>query len=256
MAKVLRIKNEHEDWVSVPCITGDSAYAVAQKNGFNGTEEQWLDSLKTRFKVTEVDGGYLVEVTDSQATSSFILTHGKDGKTITKVSELENDEGYLKSQGNTAYIKYGAGDEVNIGARDAVDISTSGNLTVEGNYAAVFKSGSDVAATFNGQRISNIAKPVSDDDAVTLRYLNDMGYLKSNGNGNGNIALSALHTTVSGGSFVVQPLGYGMSVSGNRIQDVGTPTMDGDATTKKYVDDAIKTAIKNIPIYSGEVESV
>lgn len=251
MAKVLRIKNEHGDWVSIPCITGDSAYAVAKRNGFNGTEEEWLESLKPYIQVTQVEGGYLVEITDSKGTSGFTVLNGE---TVTKVSELENDEGYLKSQGNTAYITYGAGDEVNIGARNEVHIATGGAVTIEGNNAAVFESSTDVAATFSGKRISNISKPVAGTDAVTLQYLIDNGYIKRSENG--NIDLSALETKISGGSFVVQALAYGMSVSGNRIQDVGTPTMDGDATTKKYVDDAIKTAIKNIPVYNGEVESV
>lgn len=255
MAKVLRIKNEHGDWVSIPCLTGDSAYAIAQKNGFDGTEEEWLESLKTRFKVSEVEGGYLVEITDSQATSIFTLFHGKDGKTITKVSELENDEGYLKSQGNAAFIGYGADGEVSIGASAGVNIGSGGSVTIDGNNAAVIRSYSDVAATFNGQRISNIAKPVSDDDAVTLRFLLDMGYIQRGAND--SIFLSALETKIGGGSFVVDPLAYGMTVSGNRIQDVGTPTADGDATPKKYVDEAVKKAgsATNVPTKLSELDN-
>ena len=246
MAKVLRIKNEHGDWVSVPCITGDSAYAVAKRNGFDGTEEEWLESLKPHIQATQIEGGYRIEITDSNGTGSFDILNGKDGEI--------DDEAYLKKQGAAAYINYGDGYEVNIGASQGVDITTSGTVTIEGNNAAVFKSSTDVAATFSGKRISNISKPVAGTDAVTLQYLIDNGYIKRSENG--NIDLSALETKISGGSFVVQALAYGMSVSGNRIQDVGTPTMDGDATPKKYVDDAIKTAIKNIPVYNGEVESV
>lgn len=245
MAKVLRIKNEHGDWVSIPCITGDSAYEVAQQNGFNGSEEQWLESLKPHIQVTQIEGGYRIEITDSNGTGGFDILNGKDGEI--------DDEAYLKKQGAAAYINYGDGYEVNIGASGSVKINTGGAVTIEGNDAAVFESGTDVAATFSGKRISNISKPVAGTDAVTLQYLIDNGYIKRNGN---NIDLSALQTVVSGGSFVVEALAYGMSVSSNRIQNVGTPTMDGDATTKKYVDDAIKTAIKNIPVYNGEVESV
>ena len=183
------------------------------------------------------------KVSDLENDSGFIT--GND--VPKKLSELENDAGYLKSQGEAAFIAYGADGEVSIGASVGVNISSGGSVTIDGNNAAVIKSYSDVAATFNGQRISNIAKPVSDDDAVTLRYLNDMGYLKSGG-GN-NIHLSALETKIGGGSFVVDALAYGMSVSGNRIQNVGTPIADNDSTTKKYVDDLIggvSTALDNI----------
>ena len=33
-------------WTAIPAITGKSAYQIAVKNGFIGTEEEWLASLK------------------------------------------------------------------------------------------------------------------------------------------------------------------------------------------------------------------
>lgn len=46
MANILNIKNEQGEWISVPAITGESAYDVAVRNGFQGTEQEWLASLK------------------------------------------------------------------------------------------------------------------------------------------------------------------------------------------------------------------
>ena len=247
MEYVLKIKDENGNWLTIPAIKGASNYELAVANGYNGTEAEWIELLKPTAKVTKVEDGYFVEIKDAYGTVSFTVRDGKDGKTITKVSELENDAGYLKSQGESAYFAYGADVEVSIGASAGVNIGTGGSVTIDGNNAVVIKSYSDVAATFNGQRISNIAKPVSDDDAVTLRYLLDMGYIKRGAND--SIALSALETKVSGGSFVVDPLAYGMTVSGNRIQNVGTPIADNDSTTKKYVDDLVgdvSTALDNI----------
>lgn len=46
MADILNIKNEQGEWISVPAITGESAYDVAVRNGFQGTEQEWIASLK------------------------------------------------------------------------------------------------------------------------------------------------------------------------------------------------------------------
>ena len=44
---ILRIKDPNTDqWVEVPAIAGASAYQVAVSNGYSGTEDQWLESLK------------------------------------------------------------------------------------------------------------------------------------------------------------------------------------------------------------------
>lgn len=44
---VLKIKNAKGEWVAVPAIQGESAYDIAVRNGFVGTEKEWLDSLKS-----------------------------------------------------------------------------------------------------------------------------------------------------------------------------------------------------------------
>ena len=43
---ILNIKNPNTgQYESVPAIVGSSAYQIAVKNGFHGTEKEWLDSL-------------------------------------------------------------------------------------------------------------------------------------------------------------------------------------------------------------------
>lgn len=57
-------------------------------------------------------------------------------------------------------------------------------------------------------------------------------------------------------TFEKTDYGFGIDFDGQTLHNVGSPTDDTDAVNKKYVDDAITTAIKNIPIYNGEVEEV
>lgn len=167
-ADVLRIKNDKGEWINIPAITGESAYELAVRDGFSGTEEEWLAYITPSVK--EVSGG--IEVTVGGKTV-FVAdgTDGKDGEdgaTITKVSELENDKGYITAK--------------------------------EENFHLIGK-----------------------------------GF------------------QFDGGSFVVGDLSYGMSVSGNRIEDVGNPVDDTDAATKEYVDNAISK--KKVPTKVSELEN-
>lgn len=73
MSKPLRIKNEHGDWVSVPAIKGESAYEIAVKKGFKGTEEEWLASLHVYAEVTEVENGHKITIRDAKGEKSFII---------------------------------------------------------------------------------------------------------------------------------------------------------------------------------------
>lgn len=43
---LVRLKNEDGTYADVIGIRGQSAYQVAVSNGFEGTEQEWLDSLQ------------------------------------------------------------------------------------------------------------------------------------------------------------------------------------------------------------------
>lgn len=47
MASILRVKDQNGNEIDIPAIKGASAYEIAVKNGFKGTEEEWLESLKS-----------------------------------------------------------------------------------------------------------------------------------------------------------------------------------------------------------------
>ena len=46
MSSILKIKDKNGNWIDIPAIIGLSAYEVAVKHGYDGTEEEWLESLK------------------------------------------------------------------------------------------------------------------------------------------------------------------------------------------------------------------
>lgn len=59
---ILRIKDINGNWINVPAIKGQSAYEIAKENSFEGTEQEWLDSLKgkqgkTAYQYAQ-DGGF------------------------------------------------------------------------------------------------------------------------------------------------------------------------------------------------------
>lgn len=66
-------------------IVGKSAYELAVANGFNGTEKEWLDSLKGYTPIKGID--YLTEK-DMQALVIDLLSMLKDEIKVAKIGEV------------------------------------------------------------------------------------------------------------------------------------------------------------------------
>jgi hypothetical protein len=109
------------------------------------------------------------------------------------------------------------------------------------------KDGEDGKTVTKMSELTNDMEYLRKNDKVS-ELTNDMGYLRKE---NEDISLSAHQTRISGGSFVVEKLSYGMSVTGNRIEDVGTPEADTDAANKAYVENAVKK--KKVPTKVSEL---
>lgn len=92
-----------------------------------------------------------------------------------KLSELENDVGYLKENSDSgAFINYGEGYAVNIGASADVSIASGGNVYLNGrNGTVVSAEEGKIAADFSNQRIANIADPKADTDGANKKYVDD-----------------------------------------------------------------------------------
>lgn len=103
---------------------GDSAYEVALKNGFEGTEEEWLASLKgEKGKDGNVD---FTELTPEQMES----IKGKDGEsvTVTNITESTEDGGInviTFSDGSKVTIRNGSKGDDGEDGKDGVSVTHS-----------------------------------------------------------------------------------------------------------------------------------
>ena len=84
---LLKIKNGSNEWEILPTMTGLSAYEIAVKNGYSGTEAQWLTSLVgatgtsissiTKTSTSGVVDTYTIKFSDNTSTT-YIITNGKN----------------------------------------------------------------------------------------------------------------------------------------------------------------------------------
>lgn len=97
---ILYFRNSKGKFQVVPAIIGYSAYQIAVENGFEGTEAEWLESLKPKRGVdywTEADKQEIIDAvlaqlggsgdtTEPSYTTKIMLMHG-DNDTVTTVFE-------------------------------------------------------------------------------------------------------------------------------------------------------------------------
>ena len=43
---MIRVRDNDGNYIDIPALNGESAYNIAVKNGFVGTEAEWIESLK------------------------------------------------------------------------------------------------------------------------------------------------------------------------------------------------------------------
>ena len=94
---LLRIKDENGVWHDVEAIRGLSAYQLAVKNGYTGTEEQWLSSItgvegKSAYQVAKEEG---FEGTETEWLASLKGAKGDQGKSAYQVAQ---DGGYTGTE--------------------------------------------------------------------------------------------------------------------------------------------------------------
>lgn len=83
---LLRVKDENGVWHDVEAIRGLSAYQLAVKNGYTGTEEQWLASI------TGVEGKSAYQVAKEE---------GFEGTKTEWLASLKGDKGDAGTKGDT-----------------------------------------------------------------------------------------------------------------------------------------------------------
>lgn len=117
--------NSMQGKLANPTLRGYSAYETACQNGFEGTEQEWLESLKgakgedgTSPTVSVSKSGTVttVEITDTNGTKIITINDGENGQdgasvTVQSVSESTEDGGsnvVTFSDGKTITIKNGS----------------------------------------------------------------------------------------------------------------------------------------------------
>ena len=146
---------------------------------------------------------------------------------------------YLGIENNEGWITHG----VTLGTESVLVTRTSGEETIinwpmhnDGEQYGVVTLATTDDLTDKATRTWNITTRNTGDGRVSgTKTFDSEAYY--------NVSGSVGHYTIP------------LRVANGRLQ-VGTPTEDADATTKKYVDEAIANAIASLPIYNGEVEEV
>jgi hypothetical protein len=81
-ARLLRTEEEIRGTLSGSIYRGYSAYETAVQHGYEGTEEEWLESLKgfsPSASVEQTDTGATVTVTDESGETTAEIRNGTDG---------------------------------------------------------------------------------------------------------------------------------------------------------------------------------
>lgn len=162
MANILNILDKDTGkYVSVPAIQGASAYEVALKNGFKGTEEEWLASLKG--EGTDVD-------MSTYATMEYV---DKALEEVTVDMDNINLEGYATEEWTKDYINdnletiaTGYYESSSLKGEDVTDdvIAVNGELPILRTY----KGGTKYF--FSGGAVNMMVNPKNETDTL---YIND-----------------------------------------------------------------------------------
>lgn len=139
-------------------------------------------------------------------------------------NELQNLSDVLTRSNNAGAIKI-----TNLGAPVvATDAATKGYVDAQNaaqNLSGILTAGNDAGA----KQIKNIAAPTDANDAATKNYVDAQNALDLDKDPTNEL------------QNLSQVLSRGTDAGGNKIQNVGAPTVNTDVTNKQYVDNAIAT---------------
>lgn len=138
--------NSMQGKLANPTLRGYSAYETACQNGFEGTEQEWLESLKgvkgedgtsPTVSVSKSSTVTTVEITDTNGTKIITINDGENGQdgasvTVQSVSESTEDGGsnvVRFSDGKTITIKNGSKGSQGASGTNGVSATHSWNGT-------------------------------------------------------------------------------------------------------------------------------
>lgn len=68
---LVRVRDKNGNIIDIPALNGESAYNIAVKNGFVGTEQEWLDSLKGEKGDSGTTGATFIPSVSSEGVLSW-----------------------------------------------------------------------------------------------------------------------------------------------------------------------------------------
>lgn len=194
-----------------------SAYGIARKNGFKGTEKEWLNTL-TAF--------YMVQKAGYAGTSEEWLR-----KLVDPLPEITIGEVITLAGGSMATVNITGTKE-----KPVLNFSIPRGMGKDDGLPLV---GGDMKGPVNMQNhgIYNLPGPVNEGDAVPKKYVEEL-LIEVIREINEKILkkLSLSGDTMTGD----------LNMNGNRLYNIMEPTDDKDAVPKDYVETSIKTAVSGV----------
>lgn len=198
-----------------------SAYALACKKGFRGTEEEWLESLTAYGDAVKL--GF--KGTREEWLASLKGEPGNTGKSAYEYAVeggfQGSEEAFREQQAHSGKSAY----------EYAVDGGYTGSVDdfyrkLATEYIAVSGGIMKGNLSMDGHKISDLSDPEGDRDAVPKKYVEAVRTLAQEGKTMAGKAMPKSGGTMSGS----------IDMGGNKVTGLGTPAEAGDAANKGYVD--------------------
>ena len=220
-----------------------SAYGVAVKNGFKGTEEEWLASLEANPALIqqyvneyleenppEVDATLTNEGKAADAKATGVAIASAKTTTQNHVNNTSNPHKVTKTQ-------LGLGNVNNTSDANKPVSTAQAAAIKEVKDAALPKSGGTMSGdiVMNSKKITGLGTATSDYEAANKKYVDDTfgkALPKTGGTMSGDIAMNS-----------------------KKITGLGTPASDYEGANKKYVDDRFFETTATLPFSKWSVDS-
>ena len=192
-----------------------TAYGIALKHGFQGSEEEWLESLTAY----------------GQALSTGY--EGSYEEWLRKIS----DPVPLISIGSTVTLEAGLPASVTITGTKENPVLNFGIPRGEGLEDALMKTGGDMSGplSMGGNRLTDVPDPVNDGDAANKKYADTIGKSAANAQSAAAKAQSTADTAKATAEAALARSGGDMTGAMTVLE----PVKDNNPTTKQYVDTVV-----------------
>ena len=141
---------------------GKSAYEVAVKNGFKGTEAEWLVSLKAEITIDKVFNPTSENAQSGQAVAEAVADK------MNKFGEVSTDK-------NTTIVEVGT-DGKNFtldGGANALELNAMRININNGMYSVVSGGNKVISADYGNLKLTGLVSPIDDTDAANKGYVTD-----------------------------------------------------------------------------------